>query len=504
MPASSEKNKNIVVCCDGTGNQFADANSADPSKSSANSNVVKFYTALTINNEQVGYYHPGVGTMGAPQARSKVEKSWSMLTGLAFASGFMDNVEDAYRYLMSVYNDGDRIYLFGFSRGAYTIRALAAILHAYGLLCRGNEGQIPYVLRMFQDDMNAARKEGQQLRQQRARHPEAAGQQTAEGRWKGAGKKTSLTVNYAFKETFCHDVTLRFVGLWDTVSSVGWIQQPMRLLYSAQNPIIQTGRHAVSIDERRCFYQDNLWGPALPPSETPTLKREVMGADGEPMVDDNGQPVFEPIQQDIVQVWFAGVHSDVGGSYPQRESALPNRTLHWILQEAEENGIRVEPDRVKLIFGERTKEHYAAAPLYVKPNEPGPVHNSLEGPWWILEVFPHRYYVMDTDQEHWRIPLGSSRTLPSGAIVHPSVVERLNDPVARYAPRNVHPKNLQEMQGTPAGTSADLDGFFVYEPPNSTVSNAAQSGVAGRAWLIAGAALVLGSAIAGLLGGRRS
>jgi uncharacterized protein (DUF2235 family) len=497
MPESG-KNKNIVVCCDGTGNQFADANSGDPAQS-ANSNVVKLYTALTINNEQVGYYHPGVGTMGAPQARSKVEKSWSVLTGLAFASGFMDNVEDAYRFLMNAYNDGDQIYLFGFSRGAYTIRALAAILHAYGLLCRGNEGQIPYVLRLFNEDMNAARKQSRQLRQANiagARKPEA--------------KKTYLTVNSAFKETFCHDVTLRFVGLWDTVSSVGWIQQPLRLLYSAQNPIIQTGRHAVSIDERRCFYQDNLWGAPLPPNETPTLRKKVIGSDGEPVIGHDGRPVFEPVQQDIVQVWFAGVHSDVGGSYPQRESALSNRTLRWLLNEATANDLKVEPDRVNLIFGEPTNERYAAAPLYVKPDEPGPVHNSLTGAWWLLEVLPHRYYVMDTDEEHWRIPLGSPRTLPSGALVHSSVAERLQaDLIPPYQPKNLALANLAPYAGAPYlggwRTSADLKGFFVYEPPGSARSQATQQGTsANKAWLITGAALVLGSAVAGLLRGRSS
>jgi uncharacterized protein (DUF2235 family) len=487
-PSPLKKKKNIVVCCDGTGNQFADANSGDPSQS-ANSNVVKLYTALTINNDQVGYYHPGVGTMGAPQARSKLEKSWTVLSGLAFASGFMDNVEDAYRYLMNVYDDGDHIYLFGFSRGSYTIRALAAILHAYGLLCRGNEGQVPYVLRLFNEDMNAARKQSKQIRQRNAaRTPQPV------------GKKTSLTVNSAFKETFCHDVTLRFVGLWDTVSSVGWIQQPLRLLYSAQNPIIQTGRHAISIDERRCFYQDNLWGPSLELDDTPTLKQQVVGPDGAPVLDDQGKPVFEPIQQDLVQVWFAGVHSDVGGSYAQEESALPNHTLRWLLGEAKKNGLEVEPDREKMIFGEPTDEPHAAAPLYAKPTEPGPVHDSLKGPWWLLEVLPHRYYVIDTDQEHWRIPLGSTRTLPTGALVHSSVENRLRATTKPlYQPKNLNLTDLQPYSGSDPNTTADLSRFFVHQPKSS---NNPSSAGPGKAWIIVGAVLLLTSAAASVLRGR--
>lgn len=412
--------KNIVVCCDGTGNQFGDANS----------NIVKLYTALIINNEQVGYYHPGVGTMGAPQARTKVEAKLSVWKGLAFASGFMDNVEDAYRYLMETYNDGDQIYLFGFSRGAYTIRALSAILHAYGLLCRGNQGHIPYILRLFNDDMKAAGKESKRHRKQKT------------GR-----KKTSLTVHEAFKETYCHDVTVYFVGLYDTVSAVGWISQPLRLLYSAQNPIIQTGRHAISIDERRCFYQDNLWGSALPMDQTPTLR--------------------DP--QDILQVWFGGVHSDVGGSYPQAESALPNRTLRWLLDEAQAHGLCLEPDRVNLIFGLPTLKRYAAAEFYRMPLEPGCVHPSLHGfGWWFLELLPHRYYTIDDEKQRWRFfPLGRSRTVPKGSVVHPSVVERMENASAKYAPGNLLREDLSPHSGTQSGTIADLKGYFLYKQPPS-------------------------------------
>ncbi len=83
----SRHGRNIVICCDGTGNEFGDSNS----------NVVKLYSTLMINREQLGYYHPGVGTMGAPNARSFLEKEWTRLKGLAFGSGFTRNVEDAYR-----------------------------------------------------------------------------------------------------------------------------------------------------------------------------------------------------------------------------------------------------------------------------------------------------------------------------------------------------------------------------------------------------------------------
>lgn len=113
------KPKNVVVCCDGTGNQFRD---------DENSNVVKLYTCLAVDREQHAYYHPGVGTMGDPRRTSWLGKKTSMIRGLAFGYGFRDNLADAYKFLMDNYETGDRIYLFGFSRGAYTVRALAAAL----------------------------------------------------------------------------------------------------------------------------------------------------------------------------------------------------------------------------------------------------------------------------------------------------------------------------------------------------------------------------------------
>jgi uncharacterized protein (DUF2235 family) len=80
--------KNIVISCDGTGNEFGDHNS----------NVVKLYSTLIIDGRrQVGYYHPGVGTMGAPSAHNKISETWSVVMGLAFGAGLLANVGDAYR-----------------------------------------------------------------------------------------------------------------------------------------------------------------------------------------------------------------------------------------------------------------------------------------------------------------------------------------------------------------------------------------------------------------------
>ncbi len=381
--------RNIVICCDGTGNEFGNDNS----------NVVKLYATLDINDQQIGYYHPGVGTMGAPAARNKIEEEWSVLAGLAFGVGFMLNVGDAYRYLMNMYRAGDDIYLFGFSRGAYTVRALAGALHMFGLLCPGNDGLIPYVTRMFAQ----------------------ASKNLAKG-------KDTFDISEGFKRTYSRDVTLRFVGVWDTVSSVGWVYDPLTLPFSARNPDMQIGRHAISIDERRCFFRDNLWGRPFEP----------------------GEPHYRfDFKQDIKQVWFAGVHSDVGGSYPEEQSGLSKLTLEWMLREASFAGLKVDPYRAAVMLG-RLPLPDGARP-YVPPDPAACIHNSLTAAWWPVEFLPHKYWDKQSRQTKWTIPLGAPRTIPvdKSTVMHESVQQRLDAGV------DYHPPNL------PEGRLAD---YFSIEP----------------------------------------
>lgn len=420
MQTGKPSPKRIVVCCDGTGNEFAGVDATD-----SNSNVVKLYTALQLDYEQYAYYHPGVGTMGDPTKKG-IGRSWSMVKGLAFGSGFEENVLDAYRYLMQHYNSGDRVYIFGFSRGAYTARALAGLLHGYGLLCRGNEGHIPYAWRMYK----------QALVQHQNRR--------------------TIPTDFSFRDTFSHPYfMIDFVGLWDTVSSVGWITTPLRLLHLAQNPTIMKGRHAVSIDERRCFYHDNLWGSQV----------EVQYP---PLIECAKPPIWvdRPKMQDVLQVWFSGVHSDVGGSYPQLESKLSNITLRWMIEQAEDNGRGLTFDPIRRDMVTRDQEPREAPclvksifPLYEAPKT-GPVHKSLSGPWWALEFFPHRYYDRDDAKEKMRIPLGTWRKLPKGAVVHGTVLRRMQDKIC-YRPPNVKLEEL--IPPTEAGINLPGD-YYIFNP----------------------------------------
>jgi hypothetical protein len=250
------------------------------------------------------------------------------------------------------------VYLFGFSRGAYTARALASLLKMFGLLHPGNEAQIPYVLRMFE-----------------RRHKE--------------NHRALLDEAKQFQEVFSRPCLIHFAGLWDTVSSVGWVTEPVRLPYTARNPIIANVRHAQSIDERRIFFRQN------------SFTRVMTG-------DDLGDGTPSPITQDFKQVWFAGVHSDVGGSYAPDKSGLSQIALEWMLVEAESRGLLLHPDKVKSVLGYSPRDSPCA------PNPEADLNISLCGAWWILEYLPHKSYNFETKRDECLVPRGSPRPISPG------------------------------------------------------------------------------------------
>ena len=355
--------KNIVLCCDGTGNQFG----------RETSNVVKLYRTLVQADEQFTYYHPGVGTLGAKNALTQLGKLWTRVIGLAFGYGLADNLADAYQFLMRNFQPGDLVYVFGFSRGAYTARALCGMLHIIGLLRQGSEGLIPYAIRMIK------------------RH------------------KIDFMVAADFKKTFSHECKPHFVGVWDTVSSLGWIYNTAHFPFTraTKNPDFHIIRHAMSIDERRAFFRDNSFGAPHDPS------------------------------QDILEVWFAGVHSDVGGSYAESESQLSKIALKWMLCEAENAGLQVDASRRDAVLG--------GQPPYVAPDPDSPnQHESLHGAWWIAEFWPKLANVQRQNGEwHKRLYLNLARRrrIPDGCLVHESVEQRLTNSTLGY-----HPPNLPKQR----------------------------------------------------------
>ncbi len=352
--------KNLVICCDGTANEFAQDRT----------NVVKlFFTLARGTAQQIAFYHPGLGTMEPPGALTQTTRGITRLFGKAFGYGLEADIRDTYVFLMRNFEEGDHVFLFGFSRGAYTVRAVASLLRMYGLIPKDNEPLVPYAIRMLMA-IHAIDSEGG------SESPEA---------------ESYFSLAADFKSTFSTRICKPwFVGIWDTVSSVGWYENPLWLPYTSDNSDIEIGRHAIAIDERRAFFRTNLWIWKNPPPQ--------------------GGP------KDLKQVWFPGVHCDVGGGYSEAESGLSKISLQWMLKEAIAAGLLIDPSQMDFILG----KNGGPAP----PNPDAIMHESLKGFWWLAELLWKRHYNW-TKQEWTRRPnLGRRRTIPPMSLVHELAYQR--------------------------------------------------------------------------------
>lgn len=381
--------KNIVLCCDGTANQFA----------RDRTNVVKLYSALIHDTPaQVTYYHPGIGTMEPFGALSPLTRRITRLLGMAFGYGLENDVRDAYVFIMQTYEPGDRIYLFGFSRGAFTVRVVASLIRMYGVIRHGNEPLVPHAIRML-------------VGIQRAGDDRAA-----------AGAYFDLAREFKAAMS-CASPDIHFVGIWDTVSSVGWIDNPLHVPYESNNPDIRIGRHAVSIDERRAFFRTHLWQP-------PRNAADRRGP------------------RDLQQVWFPGVHSDVGGGYPEAESGLSKYALEWMLCEGAAAALLVDRGRAAEVLG------LADAAAYVRATPTAPQHESLNGLWHLAEFVPKRHWNWKARQWEYRMNLHRRRTMPPDALVHEAAYQRGADYQGRLPPgaRRVPARCLDDIGvSQPAG-----------------------------------------------------
>jgi uncharacterized protein (DUF2235 family) len=361
---------------DGTNNQF---------HVDGNTNVVRLREVLVCDPaSQLVFYDPGVGTLPEPGLFTRIGQTLNRWWSLAFGTGLMRNVEEAYSFLMNYWQPGDRVFLFGFSRGAYSARVLAGLLHALGLLPKGSENLVPYLTRLY------------------------GGTRTDSSYWKLCNM---------FRRTFARPIDgiktrrfpIHFVGVWDTVSSVGWVWDPKTYPYTARNPSVRTIRHAVALDERRAFFRQNLF------------RRGVRG-------------------QDLVEHWFPGVHADVGGGYRENEGSLWRVGFQWMLDQATTHGLRVDQERLK--------------DLLQKPPPPEkpwaePAHESLTWKWWIAEVVPK---FRRSQENVSRLPscnLGHHRTLEAGALLDRSALLRIRQPGLGYEPPNLCPTFLEKVRSLP-------------------------------------------------------
>jgi uncharacterized protein (DUF2235 family) len=334
--------RNLVLCCDGTSNQF----------SKARTSVIKLFHALDKDPaRQAVYYHPGIGTR-APTGVGPGPGTWvTKPAGLAFGYGLQDDIVDAYRFLMNTYQPGDQLFIFGFSRGAYTARVIAAMVHMYGLAAAGNDALVPFAVRM----MWAISK----LTDEKARDD-------------------YFRLAEDFKATISsRDCPTRFLGVWDTVNSVGWIGSPLTLPFTRDNPDIATIRHAKAIDERRGFFRVNWF------TDHPDLK----------------------------EVWFPGTHCDVGGGFPEADSGISKYPLEWMAMEAKAAGLLLDPKRLSDVLGDTD-------PRYAKASPTATLHLSMGLLWGLTEVVPRKHWNWKTAKWEWRANLFRRRTLPDAPAVH--------------------------------------------------------------------------------------
>lgn len=337
--------RNIVLCCDGTSNQFA----AD------RTNVIKLFHALVKEDErQAVWYHPGIGTRAPSGIGTKVGGLLARLAGLAFGYGLQQDIADAYCFLMNTYRPGDKVYIFGFSRGAYTARVVAAMLHNYGLTMPGNDPLVPYAVRMLWSMARAKSKAAFDTRYK-------------------------LAIDYKSAISF-RACPVHFLGVWDTVNSVGWVGSPLTIPSTRDNPDVAIVRHAKALDERRGFFRVNWF--------TADSKR------------------------DILEVWFPGTHCDVGGGWPEAESGISKYPLAWMAREAGKAGLLFDKDRLDMVLG-RAPGPYAPASPEAK------VHYGMH-PWlWALAEFvPKKHWNFAKCRWEWRMNLFRRRTLPDRPLVH--------------------------------------------------------------------------------------
>ncbi|KAJ7627789.1 hypothetical protein DFH06DRAFT_1272916 [Mycena polygramma] len=310
--------RNLILSIDGTSNQYGDKNT----------NVIELYARIIKDDTQLAYYNSGIGTYARPSWRSI--HYWKQVfynyLDLAIAWNFEKVVIAGYRWLSNHYQPGDKIFLFGFSRGAYQIRTLAAMVTKVGLILPGNEEQIPFAYELYAD----LRSHGQ----------------------KGYDVEKSARF---FKNTFCReDTKIHFVGAWDSVSSVGVVRDKSLPGTDIFNDNICYFRHALALDERRVkFLPEYICG----------------GASYEEQI----APGVEPR---VKEVWFAGCHSDIGGGLRVNDkldnSAVP---VLWMGNEALRASLRIKASTVEWKWEELETS---------RPTE------SLTWLWRAFELFPFK------------------------------------------------------------------------------------------------------------------
>lgn len=359
-PETQGQRKNVVLCSDGTGNTGGKIRGT---------NVWKIFQAIDRGGhlrddslpEQIVFHDDGVGT-----ERFKLLR----YLGGAFGWGLSSNIRELYTFLVKNYQLGDRIYLFGFSRGAFTVRSLAGMIDTVGVVnkqwvtsTRDLDDAVEEAFRAYRDS-------------RRQNNPDIADA--------FRGKRCVRHETLAPKGK----VKIRFIGVWDTVDAIGvpfdeirdYLLKRWTGFHQADVvDAMENGYHAISIDDERKTFHPVMWDERKKNKD-----------------------------QTIEQVWFAGVHSNVGGGYPREE--LATITLDWMMAQAQKHELRLHKEWCQNIRRDA--------------NAHGRLYNSRSGLMAYYRYLPRN--ILDLCK-------GSCLDMPK---IHISVFERIQRVTVNYAPGN--------------------------------------------------------------------
>jgi uncharacterized protein (DUF2235 family) len=360
--------RQLILCCDGTNNTLT-GNVHD-------TNVLKLIGQLANNDDrQILYYDPGVGSPDQFPPLGMINdlnRHRERVAGMARGKGIYENIGEAYQFLIDHYQPGDHIYLFGFSRGAFTARCVAGMVNLFGIVRTECKSLILTLIRIYFSTpsgsvahvtnpwaRNMAQRAADRLRENAdaARDTGIDADPAPEDvlRYLARRKARRVTreeaadqVRSAFTSPHGREAFVHFVGVWDTVESVGIPLLSKRTITSDGATADKRGlrhiRHAVSMDEHRMSFEPRLYWDeeyTKPDAQEPSNARSLR------------------------QRWFRGVHSDVGGGYDTNEAGLSDQAYRWMLGEAVGCGLRT---------GDR------ALPAEHKPAiAHDPCHDT---PWW--------------------------------------------------------------------------------------------------------------------------
>jgi uncharacterized protein (DUF2235 family) len=404
-PAVTERGaRQIIVCCDGTNNTLTGG--------SRDTNVLKLVGRLAPEQKnQLVYYDPGVGApdqMPPLGLLNELHRKMERMAGLAKGKGVYENIAEAYSFLVDNYAPGDEIYIFGFSRGAFTARCVAGMVNTFGIIRADSKPLILTLIRVYfttpvdsqQKDRPwwAARTAQRALRKKTKNEQLARDTGMATGDVAAGDVKTYLAhkkvrkilreevaaqVRASFTSRHGGAACTHFVGVWDTVESVG-VPLFTRSITSSGSTRDKDGfrhiRHALSMDEHRLSFAPRLYW------------------DEDYTVDDPHQPSNS---RSLRQRWFRGVHSDIGGGYDENETGLSDQAFSWMLGEAVGRGLRIAS--VESAPRQRVKPRIAHDPCF-------------DTPWWGVAGLSVRTNVTHTTKGKER----TIRVIPEGAAREPA------------------------------------------------------------------------------------